>query len=491
MKHKKGWKYVFTVVISVMVALLAVGLFSFGQHVYTYILENRDTYLIEDLGGFLHQTEEEQETREQEKKSVPALEPDSNEQSSSSEEESPSETSSAAEEETETETEMETEEETQTERKPVQAETKVSEKESESETTEPEKADNEETVKEIMERMSLEEKVAQLFVLAPEALTNVSNVTMAGDTTRAAIDTYPVGGLIYFENNIWSEDQCSEMIKNVQKFSDERIQLPMLICTDEEGGTVTRISGRGMENVPDIPSMYTIGQNNEEEMAYQTGSQIGSYLSRFGFNVDLAPVADVFTNENNPVIGYRSFGNDPELVARMVSSEVKGLKEQKIAATLKHFPGHGDTESDSHYGAAYSYKTLEELRECEWLPFKAGIEAGADLVMMGHISLPNVTGDSTPASLSYKVVTKILREELGFEGVVITDAMNMGAVSNMYTSAGAAVAALKAGVDLVLMPVDFPSAYQGVLSAVEQRELTESRIDQSLARIIRLKLSLS
>lgn len=338
-----------------------------------------------------------------------------------------------------------------------------------------------------IESMTLEEKVAQLFVVAPEALTGVDTATAAGDTTRAAINDYPVGGLVYFQNNILSEEQFTEMIQNVQQYSMERTGLPMFVCVDEEGGTVARISGKGVIDVPYISSMYEVGGTGDTENAYGTGSTIGQYLSRLQINVDFAPVADVLSNPENTVIGSRSFGSDPELVGEMVAAEVKGLKEQGVLATLKHFPGHGDTAQDSHSGAAYSYKTMDELRECELIPFRAGIEAGADLVMMGHISLPNILEDDTPASLSYTMVTEVLREELGFDGVVITDGMNMGAIANQYTSGDAAVQAILAGGDLILMSADFYGAYAGVLSAVQAGTISEERLDESLRRIFALK----
>lgn len=338
-----------------------------------------------------------------------------------------------------------------------------------------------------LDSFTLEEKVAQLFMVTPEALTGVGTVTAAGSATEHAINSYPVGGLVYFSNNIQSEEQFAQMVQNVQKYSKSRIGLPMLIGVDEEGGTVTRIAGRGFAGVADQPDMYSIGATYDTEQAYQIGRDIGSYLSRFQVNVDFAPVADVWSNQNNSVIGTRSFGNDADLVAAMVAAEVKGLQEEGICATLKHFPGHGDTAEDSHAGTATSWKTLEELRSCEFLPFEAGIEAGAELVMAGHISVPNVTGDNLPASLSYMLVTEILRDELGFDGVVVTDAMNMGAITSVYGSGEAAVKAIQAGVDLILMPEDFYGAYSGVLEAVKNGTVSEERLNESVERILRLK----
>ena len=225
----------------------------------------------------------------------------------------------------------------------------------------------------------------------------------------------------------------------------------------------------------------------EAQDAYDTGAIIGKYLSELGFNVNFAPVADVMTNPANTVIGNRAFSYDPVRTGEMVSSFVRGIHSEKVASTLKHFPGHGDTAEGSHTSSAVSYKTLDELRTCEFIPFAEGISSGTDLIMLGHISLPNVTGDYTPATLSRQIVKDILREEMGYDGIIVTDAMNMAAVTNYYSSAEAAVKAIQAGVDMILAPADFYSSYQGVLDAVRNGEISEKRIDRSVMRIIELK----
>lgn len=309
-----------------------------------------------------------------------------------------------------------------------------------------------------------------------------------GEITKNALDQYPIGGFVYLAQNISSEGQFQEMAQNVQKYSMERTGMPAFICVDEEGGTVTRIAGRGIAGTPDIPDMCEIGASGEKNAAFQVGEKIGGYLARFQVNVDFAPVADVYTNPDNAVVRKRSFSSDPSLVAAMVKNEVKGLRSQGIAATLKHFPGHGDTVQDSHKMGAYCYKTMDELRKCELVPFRAGIAAGADFVMAGHIILPNAAADGLPASLSHTMITDVLRKELGFEGIVITDALGMGAVANSYSSADAAVLAVNAGVDMLLMPADFPSAYGRLLAAVRYGEISEERVDESLERIFRVKM---
>ena len=205
------------------------------------------------------------------------------------------------------------------------------------------------------------------------------------------------------------------------------------------------------------------------------------------FNVDFAPVADIYSNPENTVIGDRAFGSTAELVSEMVPMAVKGLQSEGVLATLKHFPGHGDTADDSHNGYASSYKTMEELEQCEFLPFYAGIQSNVAFVMMGHISLPNLLDDETPASLSYEIVTEILREKLQFNGIIITDALNMGAIAQNYSSGEAAVMAVEAGVDMLLMPADFKTAYETLINSVQEGRISEERINESVLRILQTK----
>ena len=362
----------------------------------------------------------------------------------------------------------------------------------------PEKPAEEETVltideqiDEMLEGMTLGEKAAQLFVVLPEDLVDgVSCVVQAGDATRKGLETYPVGGIIYMEQNLQSEDQVKEMLRNVQQFSRERTGLPLLTCVDEEGGTVARVAGSGNFDVTNVGNMSEIGASGDTERARQAGETIGTYLSELGFNLDFAPDADVWSNPANEIVRYRSFGTDPKRVSEMSMAVLDGLMSKGVTGVIKHFPGHGATEGDTHEGYAYTNKTWEELESCELIPFQTGIEQEVPMIMVGHISLPNVTGDETPASLSHEIVTKRLREQMGYDGVVVTDAMNMGAVAENYEPAEAAVKALQAGVDLILMPEDFRAAYQGVMDAVEDGTLSKKRIDQSLRRILRLKLEM-
>lgn len=348
-----------------------------------------------------------------------------------------------------------------------------------------------EKVTEYLDKMTMEEKAAQLFIVLPEALMEgVSNVTAAGTATQEAINQIPVGGFIYMENNLQSSQQVTAMLENVQKFSKERIGLPMFLCVDEEGGAVARIGGTGKFDVPAALSMAEIGQRKNADEAYEIGETIGGYLSNLGFNVDFAPVADVWTNPENQVVKKRAFGSDANVVSYMANATAKGLMSQGILSCLKHFPGHGNTTADTHAGYAYTDKTKEELYECELTPFLEGIKNDVPLIMVGHISLPNVTGDDTPASLSPVIMQELLRKEMGYEGIIITDAFNMGAIANQYSSGEAAVKALQAGADILLMPKDFQSAYEEVVLAMNDGRLSVERIDESLKRILTKKIEL-
>ncbi len=347
--------------------------------------------------------------------------------------------------------------------------------------------DNE--VQTILDNMTLEDKIAQLFILYPETLVSgVNRVTAAGEMTREAFDRRPVGGLIYMRQNLESKEQVQTMLSDFQEISLSRAGLLAFLCVDEEGGKVTSVGGTEALAILRGEDMADIGARNRPEEAYQKGEFIGGYLSELGFNVDFAPVADVLSNPENTVVKKRSFGSDPKLVTAMTAAFAEGLQSKGILGSYKHFPGHGATAGDTHKGYSYTDKTLEELMACELLPFMDGISRNIPMIMVGHISLPKVIGDDTPASLSSYIMTDLLREELGYKGIIITDALAMKAVINEYSSDEAAVRALEAGADILLLPEDFELAYQGVLKAVNEGRLSGERIDQSLQRIIRQKL---
>jgi len=331
-----------------------------------------------------------------------------------------------------------------------------------------------------IEVMPLEAKVAGLFIVTPEAITGVSTALQAEDGTREALARYPVGGLIYFEKNIQSEEQITAMLDNTEMY----MIYPLFLAIDEEGGSVARLAQAGVGTKVD--DAKTIGASGDTDNAYMAAQTIGSDLSRIGFNLDFAPVADL-SNVENSAIGTRSYGADATAAAGFVSMAVTGLSEQGITTCLKHFPGIGGSTQDTHTGLASTSRTAEQFRAEEFTVFQAGIDAGADMIMIGHISAPELTGSNDPCTFSEAVVTDILRNEMGFKGVIITDAMNMKAVSDYYDSADAAIQALRAGCDMILMPEDFEMAYNGVLQAVNDGVISEERINDSLRRIYRIK----
>ena len=345
-------------------------------------------------------------------------------------------------------------------------------------------------VQETLDGMTLEEKVNQIFMVTPEQLTGVGTAVQAGEATRAALEQHPVGGVIYFAQNLQSPDQTRQMLANTSQYGEEAAGFPIFLSVDEEGGQVSRIASNPAFQVPSFEYMSQVGQRGNTQEAYDIGSQIGAYLRDLGFNMDAAPDADVLTNPANEVVKYRSFGSDPRLVASMAEAELQGLRDQGIIGMYKHFPGHGGTTADSHQGYVYVEENLEQLMSQALVPFQDGIDKGVQVIMVSHIACPNVTGDNTPATLSSVMITDVLRGQMGFDGMVMTDALNMGAITSQYSSADAAVKALQAGVDMLLMPEDFESAFQGVLQAVSDGRLTEERIDQSVERILRIKLSM-
>jgi beta-N-acetylhexosaminidase len=333
--------------------------------------------------------------------------------------------------------------------------------------------------------MSLQEKICQMLFVTQEALTGFTTVTQSGDTTRSALEEYPVGGIIYFGSNLKTADQTRTMIENIQTFAQERSGFGLFIGVDEEGGTVARLADNLGTTAFDDMAVY--GAEGDTQKAYEIGITLAGELKNLGFNVDFAPVADVLTNQENTVVQYRSFGADPVLVSDMVSQEVRGFVESGILCAPKHFPGHGSTGGDTHDGYAATDRTLEELEACDLLPFQAAMEAGAPMIMVGHMTLTAIDEDN-PASLSQAVVTGLLRDQMGYNGIIITDALNMGAIANNCTAGEAAVRAIQAGCDMLLCVSDIQAAVDAVLQAVEDGTISESRINDSVVRILSAKL---
>ena len=329
--------------------------------------------------------------------------------------------------------------------------------------------------------MPLEDKVAGLFIVTPEAITGVATAIQAGEGTQEALNEYAVGGMIYFGHNIVDEEQLKKMLSGTTSMS----RYPIFLAVDEEGGSVSRVAGSSID-VIEVGDMASIGEGGDTAQAYEAGLTIGSYLKDLGFNVDFAPVADV-AGTGQSAMGDRVFGSDAQMVGEMVANVVQGIEGTGVSSCLKHFPGIGGVEDDTHDGRVETTKTLDEMRSSDFIPFKAGIDAGADFVMVSHITVTAAGEDAVPASLSKTIMTDVLRNELDFQGVIITDALNMGAITEYYTTEEAAVQAIIAGADMLLMPDDFYAAYDAVLAAVQDGTISEERINESLERIYRVK----
>lgn len=341
-------------------------------------------------------------------------------------------------------------------------------------------------VEQRMAEMTLEEKIWQMFIVTPEALVDNASacVTVAGDMTRTALQSKPVGGLIYFAQNLESTEQTKQMISGVQSFAAANGSAGLWIAVDEEGGKVARVAAR--LGTTAYSPMAKYGSLGDTEQVEEIGADIARDIAQFGFNLDFAPVADVNIDPGNE-LGERIFSDDPQVVSDMTAAMVKGLQGAGVSATLKHFPGLGAENGNTHDDArATIVRTYEELAETEFVAFRGGIEAGADFVMIGH-QIMTCAGDDLPSDLSPVVVTEWLRGDLGFGGIVITDAHNMNTISGTYSAGEAARLAVEAGVDIVLMPTDLNAAFDGVYEAAMKDEAFAERIDESVRRILTVK----
>ena len=348
-------------------------------------------------------------------------------------------------------------------------------------------------VEEQLAKMTLREKVGQMFYVRMETLDTTIHWNTYADlqenpihevnqTMRDVNANYPIGGLILYAWNIDDEAQLAKLIPQIRALNGHP-----LLCIDEEGGRVSRLANNPNFNVKKYESMAAIGATGDPNNAYECGNTIGTYLKHYGFDIDFAPVADVNTNPENIIIGARAFSDDPQVAAKMVTSYLQGLDDAGVTGCIKHFPGHGDTKVDTHFGYASTQKTWAEMLDCEMVTFKAGIAWGCQLVMTAHIGAPKVTGSDVPSTMSPIILQDKLRGELGYQNIIITDGMEMGAITMQYTSEEAAVNSIKAGVDIVLGPKNFVPAFEAVLKAVEKGTITEERINQSVRRILKMK----
>ncbi|MFF1834597.1 glycoside hydrolase family 3 protein [Streptomyces sp. NPDC058231] len=355
-----------------------------------------------------------------------------------------------------------------------------------------------ERLKRLISRMSPEEKVGQLFVMRvyghsatePDQADIDANMAEIGVRTAAdLIAKYHVGGIIYFTwaHNTRDPHQIADLSNGIQRAGlAGPTPLPLLISTDQEHGIVCRVG----EPATLMPGAMALGAGGSRPDARRAGKIAGAELAAIGINQNYAPDSDVNVNPANPVIGVRSFGADPQAVAAMVAAQVKGYQSAGIASTAKHFPGHGDTNTDSHTGLPYIHHTRAQWAELDAPPFRAAIAAGIDSIMTAHIVVPALDPAEDPATLSRPILTGILREELGYDGVVVTDSLGMEGVRTKYGDERVPVLALQAGVDQLLNPPDLHVSWNALLAAVKSGEISEARLDESILRILRLKTKL-
>lgn len=370
--------------------------------------------------------------------------------------------------------------------------------------------DSKTQAKEIVSKMTLDEKIGQMIMpdfrqWKAQGESAVQDVTVMNSEIAEIVDKYDLGGVILFANNVKDTEQTVRLVNDYQQvaINDKDGNLPVLLTIDQEGGVVTRL-GTGTN----LPGNMAIGATRSEDDAYDSGYVIGRELKSLGINVDFAPTVDVNNNPNNPVIHLRSISSNPDLVGRLGSKIIEGIQGQGVSAAAKHFPGHGDTATDSHYGLPVVNKSIEELRNMELKPFKAAIDKGVDMIMTAHIQFPQVEKDTYvskkdgqqiafPATLSDDIVTGILRKELSYDGVVVTDALNMQAISDNFGESEAVKLTFKAGVDIALMPtilrskadvVKLENIINEVKAAVGTGEIPLERIDQSAERVVKLKI---
>ncbi|MDF2614814.1 MAG: glycoside hydrolase family 3 domain protein [Clostridia bacterium] len=341
----------------------------------------------------------------------------------------------------------------------------------------------EDPIETLMNDMTLNEKIGQLFIVDIQNDKEGNSIIEVNEEVKEKIIKYNVGGIILFRGNIQTKEQTTRLIKEMQSFSD----IPLFIGVDEEGGMVSRVGVNS--DITEVPfqEAFSIGKTGDVAAAYKEARRMGEVLKGLGFNLNFAPVADIYNNETNTVIGTRSFGKTQEEVTPMVISYAKGLLSQEVQPVLKHFPGHGNTEEDSHEGLAYVNKTKEELEKEELIPFIQAAKSGIDVLMRGHLLVKDVD-EEYPATLSIKwfqyMQTLFDTKKL----LMITDALNMGAVAENYDNGEAAVMSFLAGNDILLMPKDIAAAAEAILKAYEKGMISEERLNESVRKILSKKV---
>ncbi|MFD0958477.1 beta-N-acetylhexosaminidase [Paenibacillus chungangensis] len=336
----------------------------------------------------------------------------------------------------------------------------------------------EDAIKAQIGSMTLEEKIGQLMIIG-------LNGTSPDAFTEEMIRTYKVGGFILYGDNIDNAQQTLALLDGLKELNAADDGIPLLLSVDQEGGRVSRLP----DEYRSFPKAMAIGRQDDERYSRSTGQALGVAVKSLGFNMNFAPVLDIHSNPNNPVIGDRAYGTDAAAVTKHGLLAMEGLRSEGVVPVVKHFPGHGDTSVDSHIDLPVVNKSLEQLEQLELVPFREAIRQDADVIMVAHLLLPQLDKDS-PSSLSEAVVTGLLREQLQYDGVVVTDDMTMGGITDGYGVADAAVKSIQAGIDLVLIghnSKDQLAAWKAIKQSVDNGQLSQERLDESVYRILRLK----
>ena len=331
--------------------------------------------------------------------------------------------------------------------------------------------------------LTLEEKVGQLFIVDLARLDDLQTVTELKPSITQKLEKYKLGGIILFAQNLVNKTQILNLISDIRKTE----RTPMFICIDEEGGRVSRLQHTKSLHLEMSPSAEKIGKRDDKSYAYKVGLTLAEQVKKFGFNVDFAPVVDINTNPNNTVIGARSFGSTPLIVSEMSTEIIRALQDNNVMAAAKHFPGHGDTTIDTHHALAFINHDLTRLRNEEFIPFQNAIDNGVMSIMLAHIVVPKVTGSDIPATMSPIIVEDILRKEMGFNGLIITDALMMKAITENYSTAEVCTKAIEAGVDILLMPDNIEEGYQAVLNKAKSNPEFLKKVNQAVTRILNAK----
>ncbi len=335
----------------------------------------------------------------------------------------------------------------------------------------------------MVEGMRTREKIYQLFITTPEMLLGGEQRKEAGDTAAEVLANSPVGGILYCGGNIENKEQLTKLLQTM----DENTKIPLFQMIDEEDGTEVLAAMDGM-GVSAVPSRKEIGEGKDPQRAFDTAKTLATEIKALGFNVHLAPVADMPSERDEVGIGDRAFGTDAALVSTMVGQAVLGSHEGGVATVVKHFPGYGSSIVNAKNGRAESNRTYEEMQMHELLPLKAGIDAATDFVMVSHMIHASLTKTNMECSMSTNVMKTILRDTMGFPNIIMTDSLSKDAITAYYSAGAAAVTALEAGADMLFLPADLDAAYAAIDGAMKSGRITEERLNQSVARILKVKL---